>query len=429
MTAPTPADIRLSYLKTAVVSAGFVAVVVASSFLAFDVLPSNLHPTFVAIAVFGAVVAMLLATASVVVLARHRRARDGNIDLFLDLNASRTPAAIRRGGPARASRMRRWLAQRLLGAELIVGDLVEVRPWEEIRTTLDETACLGQLPFMPEMLAMCGRRAYVFRCMHRLFDYRKTRVMRHMHDAVLLVDGVCTGAQHGDCDAACHTVWRSAWLRRIDARNDQVAQDDAVADARPDAARNALSDAAVLWRGSRGPRYVCQLTQLHAASEPIPRWSLVDWMRPLVAGNVTVAAFAVAWLTDLFNSVQHLRGGVSFPVLEAPSGVIPRQADVPLRPNDRVVVRPSGEIRATLNDQFMHRGLWFEPDMLKHCGHPYRVKAEVRRLVDIVSGEILTMKTPAYVLDDVHFSGERQLFNAQYEPLYWRSAWLRRIGD
>jgi len=36
------------------------------------------------------------------------------------------------------------------------------------------------------------------------------------------------------------------------------------------------------------------------------------------------------------------------------------------------------------------------------------------------------MKTPAYILRDVHFSGERQQFNAQYEPLYWRGAWLRR---
>ena len=70
--------------------------------------------------------------------------------------------------------------------------------------------------------------------------------------------------------------------------------------------------------------------------------------------------------------------------------------------------------------------MWFEPDMMKHCGHRYRVQAEIRKIVDIVNGEMRTMKTPAYVLRDVHFSGERQLFNAQYEPLFWRAAWLRR---
>jgi hypothetical protein len=68
----------------------------------------------------------------------------------------------------------------------------------------------------------------------------------------------------------------------------------------------------------------------------------------------------------------------------------------------------------------------FEIEMLKHCGHRYSVQAEVGRLIDIVTGEMRTMKTPAYLLSGVHFSGERQLFNAQYEPLFWRSAWLQR---
>jgi hypothetical protein len=92
-------------------------------------------------------------------------------------------------------------------------------------------------------------------------------------------------------------------------------------------------------------------------------------------------------------------------------------------------VKPAAAIRATLNDQFLHRGLYFEPDMLKHCGRRYCVQAEVTKLIDIVTGEMRTMKTPAYVLDDMRFSGERQLFNAQHEPLFWRSAWLQRVGD
>ena len=91
-----------------------------------------------------------------------------------------------------------------------------------------------------------------------------------------------------------------------------------------------------------------------------------------------------------------------------------------------VVVRGSAEIRATLNAQSLNRGLYFEPDMLKYCGHRILVQAEVGRIIDIVSGEMRQMKTPAYLLRDVRFTGERQLFNAQYEPLFWRSAWLRK---
>ncbi len=67
--------------------------------------------------------------------------------------------------------------------------------------------------------------------------------------------------------------------------------------------------------------------------------------------------------------------------------------------------------------------------MLKHCGRRYRVESEVKKLIDIVTGELRTMKTAAYILRDVHFSGERQEFNAQYEPLFWRGAWLEKDGD
>jgi hypothetical protein len=72
--------------------------------------------------------------------------------------------------------------------------------------------------------------------------------------------------------------------------------------------------------------------------------------------------------------------------------------------------------------------MWFEPDMMKFCNQPCVVHSEVRDLIDIVSGEMLTMKTPAYILRDVHFSGERQLFNSQWEPLFWRSVWLEPMA-
>jgi hypothetical protein len=146
----------------------------------------------------------------------------------------------------------------------------------------------------------------------------------------------------------------------------------------------------------------------------------------LISGNVALAAFVVGWLTHLFNELQHFRGGISFPVFGAAVQHGPERAEAPLRPGDQVIVRSSAEIRATLNDRLIHRGMGFETDMLKHCGRRYSVQADVKKLVDIVTGEMRTMKTPAYILRDVHFSGERQLFNAQYEPLFWRSIWLQK---
>jgi hypothetical protein len=296
---------------------------------------------------------------------------------------------------------------------------VEIRPWSEISATLDERGCLEQLPFMREMLPMCGQRVRVFRCAHRLFDYRKTRRMRHMDGTVLLVGTICSGSQHGGCEAACHTIWKAAWLRR-------VAPGDAGAGS---SASSAISDAlenhSMLQFGTQPPRHACQLTQLHDASRPIGRWSAPEFVRPLIAGNVAPTAFVVGWLTHVFNQFQYLRGGVDFPTFEPVMADAETPKEISLQIGEEIVVKSSAEIRATLNDQLLHRGLWLEPDMLKHCGHRYRVQGNVTKLIDIVSGSMLTMKTPAYTLHDIHFSGERQLFNAQYEPLFWRSAWLR----
>jgi hypothetical protein len=413
---------RKSYAKTTAACLVLVPVALLFALLALYWLPKVVGPVVAALNVFVALSAATLACAGALVLARYKRAVLGERDLFLELNRSREPAAIKAAPPARITSVRRWLARRLLGHDFVVGDLVEIKSWAEIRATLDERGCLEQLPLMPEMVGMCGQRAYVFRCVHRLFDYRKTRRMRHMDGAVLLVGTVCDGSNHGGCEAACHTIWKSAWLRRV-ARSDDAAGAPVSSDR-----SDPLKDAAVLQFGTQAPRYACQLTQLHAASQPIGDWSATNFLRPLIAGNVTPAAFVVGWLTHLFNELQHLRQGVSFPAFEVAVQDDGRREELRLAAGDQVVVKPSAEIRATLDDQLMNRGLWFEPDMLKHCDRRYRVQAEVRKLIDIVTGEMRIMKTPAYILRDVHFSGERQLFNAQYEPLFWRGAWLRRDG-
>ena len=411
-----------SYVKTTVACMALVPVALLFALLGLYWLPTVFGAVVAALSLFFALGAATLAWASAVVLVRYKRGALGKRDLFLDLNKSREPAAIKAAGAARVTRVRRWLAQRLLGHDLVAGDLVEIKTWAEIHATLDEQGRLEQLPFMPEMLAMCGQRAYVFRCVHRLFDYRKTRRMRHMDGAVLLVGTVCDGSSHGGCEAACHTIWKSAWLKR-------VGQSDDMAGASASSHRsNPPKDSAVLQFGTQVPRYACQLTQLNAASQPIGNWSATNFLRPLISGNVAPAAFIVGWLTHLFNELQHLRQGVSFPAFELATPNGGGHEDTQFEAGDRIIVKSSAEIRATLNDQLVHRGLGFESDMLKHCGRRYCVQAEVKRLIDIVTGEMRTMKTPAYILCDIHFSGERQQFNAQYEPLFWRGVWLRRDG-
>ena len=414
------ADFALrSYIKTTLACLGLVLFTLPAILVGLNWLPANVATIEVAFSVITGLVTATFLCAGMVVLSRHKRALLGKADLFLNLNRSRRPDSIKAGVVPRATRLRRWSARRALGHDFLVGDVVEVKTWHEILATLDERGCLEELPFMPEMRAMCGRRARVFRCMHRLFDYRKTRRMRHLEHSVLLVGSVCDGSSHGGCEAACHTIWKTAWLRRVE----PVAEGEAVP--ATSIAREA-NDIAVLQHGTSGPRFACQLTQLHAASQVNKARSIIDFLRPLISGNVAPAAFVVGWLTHLFNELQQLRGGVEFPVFEVTEHDVHTEREPPFKAGDRAVVKSSAEIRATLTDRLSHRGLWFEPDMLKHCGRRCVVQAEVRKLIDIVSGEIRIMKTPAYTLRDVHFSGERQLFNSQYEPLFWRAVWLQR---
>jgi hypothetical protein len=408
-----------SYRKTTLACASIACAALGLACLAVLRLPTIASVVAAAVLFPVALGSATIAVAGVIVLRRCRMETLGKRDLFLHLNRSREADAIPGRGAGFRSPVRRWLARRVLGHDLLVGDTVEVKTWPEIRATLDDRGRLEHLPFMPEMLSMCGRRATVFRCMNRMFDYRKSRLMREVNAAVLLTGGACDGASHGGCEARCHTIWKSAWLRRIDEPHRRVPETTAPS-------YSAATAVDPLMPDRSGPPYVCQLTQLHDASRPIPNWSARHVLQPLVSGNVAPVAFVVGWLTHLFNEVQQLRGGVGYPALPEPAVEAVRVEDSPLVPGDVVVVLSSAEVRSTVDERSLHRGLYFEPDMMKHCGQLHTVQGEVTKLIDIVTGDMRVMRTPAYILRGVHFSGERQLFNSQWEPLFWRAAWLRR---
>ena len=98
---------------------------------------------------------------------------------------------------------------------LRVGDLVEVLSADEILRTLDERGELDGLPFMPEMLAYCGRRMTVHKVALKACDYIGYSGLRRMRDAVHLVDARCDGSAHGGCQTRCSLYWKERWLRRV----------------------------------------------------------------------------------------------------------------------------------------------------------------------------------------------------------------------
>ena len=95
------------------------------------------------------------------------------------------------------------------------GDLVEVRSPAEILATLDERGALDELPFMPEMVAFCGRRFCVDRRAEKICDTVHYTGSRRLPDTVLLADLRCDGSAHGGCQAECRFFWKEAWLRKV----------------------------------------------------------------------------------------------------------------------------------------------------------------------------------------------------------------------
>jgi hypothetical protein len=99
----------------------------------------------------------------------------------------------------------------------------------------------------------------------------------------------------------------------------------------------------------------------------------------------------------------------------------------PIANGDLVTVRPLEQIVPTLNRDSKNRGLWFDVEMIKHCGQQYRVQGRVERIIDAATGRLLEMKSPCIVLENADCSGEFQCFGAQHEYLYWRDVWLAKV--
>jgi hypothetical protein len=373
-------------------------------------------------AALGALAAALVAVASGVMVSRQRDVEEGEEDLFLRLNRDRSEQAVGAGNCPRPHPLRRWIARSLFGHHLLVGDTVQVRSLQEIQRSLGTDGTLDGLPFMDEMAVFCGKSARVYRVLDKIYDYGRSRRMRRLDDAVLLVGLRCDGAAHGSCQAACYLIWKRAWLEPIAASGVNA---NTVVDYTPmlPMLTRSAGIQPVASPESQPLIYRCQYTTLTSATRAMGPLDLSRAVGAVVVGNVSLAAFTVAALTRFANAVQVLRGGAAYPACPRLEKVGSEPA-ASLAPGQWVRVNQPAQIAATLDRNSKHRGLWFDRDMLKHSGQMYRVLRRVERIVDINSGRMIPMKTPCIVLDGVDYSGEFQWFGEQHDYTYWREAWL-----
>lgn len=106
-------------------------------------------------------------------------------------------------------------------------------------------------------------------------------------------------------------------------------------------------------------------------------------------------------------------------------------SDLNLQPGELVRVKSYDDILATLTGS-RHRGLHFDAEEVPYCGGTYRVKARIERFVDEKTGKLISLKTPAVMLENVwcqsRYSGCR-MFCPRSIYAWWREVWLERVDD
>ncbi len=338
------------------------------------------------------------------------------------------------------------------------GELVEVRAEHEILATLDADGALEGLPFMPEMLRLCGQRFRVHRRADKTCDTISGEIRARRMQATVHLEGVrCDGAGHGGCQAACLIFWKEAWLRRVEAapaaplwrRVAGPARAGPAAASRPGCTRADVENGAVLEPGHDPDTttYSCQATRLLEASAPLGWWEPGQYLRDWLSGNVSLRVLLGSGLlrglyhltvrgrgyrvkVRLYDALARALGEPPWPYRH---GVLPGRTPTQtlnLQPGELITVRSHEEILGTLNAGG-NRGLSFSPEMARYCGGTYRVRARVERIIDERNGRVLRLRGDCIILEDVVCRSEcssRRMFCPREIYPYWREIWLRRTS-
>jgi hypothetical protein len=194
-------------------------------------------------------------------------------------------------------------------------------------------------------------------------------------DSAVHLEGIrCDGQAYGGCQAACLIYWKEAWLKR-------AAEPYLPDSSSPKAPRELAPTSGIteedVWAGTKAafnenpndPVYVCQATQVPAATQPLPWWDIRQYIEDWTSGNVGLSRMARGFLYMAFRRLetpriglgrplrllydisQRFLGGVPFP---RRTGKIPVGSKTPticlnLQPGEWVRVKSYKEILATLD--------------------------------------------------------------------------------
>ena len=350
------------------------------------------------------------------------------------------------------------VCERSASAKLRAGDWVQVRTREEILATLDEHGRLDGMPFMPEMLAYCGKTLRVFKRAHKTCDTILQSGIRKLDRTVHLVQSRCDGSAHGGCDAACSLFWNDAWLTPASTSPPRIEPEPQGA-ARGCSLEELVAATRKGQDPEKGPRYACQGTEYLDATKPLSPYDPRQYIEDYRSGNVDAAtlfrgevyllghffvrgtrlvgrriglgdvlARAVMVVYDALQRM--LPNGLPFPRRQGsiPKGQPTPQIDIgELRAGSWVRVKSYREILATLDRNNKTRGLLFDAEHVPYCGKELRVRSLVNQIIDERTGYMLRFKTPSIILDSAYCQGtysDKRMYCPRAIYPYWRAVWL-----
>jgi len=332
---------------------------------------------------------------------------------------------------------------------LKAGEWVVVRSRAEILATLDKNGQLDKMPFMPEMLQYAGQKLQVSKRAHKTCDPINGLESRALPDTVHIGDLRCDGSAHADCQAGCLFFFKEAWLKRADDSS-----------AAPPPASGAQCTEEDLQRGTLLPEtagdkdgvtYVCQATQVNAATTPLPWYRVSQYAEDLASGNTTIGrvinAFSFwTWHTIagaglglgapmrwLYDRWQKLIGGSPYPWRpgKVPKGKSTPALQLDIHEGEYVRTKSYREILETLDGEWKNRGLYFDAEMVPYTEKKLKVLKRVSRLIHEKTGKMLVFKSPCMILEgsvcEAKFAKCRKLCPRGYY-LYWRDIWVNKIS-
>ena len=288
-----------------------------------------------------------------------------------------------------------------------------VRPLDEILATLDEKGTRDKLPFMPEMRAFCGRE---FRVSRRAF---KTCVddteMRQLDGTVFLEEVRCDGQAHGGCDKACLIFWKEAWLKPAGSADS------------PNPGPSRIKESDLIDLAQQDDQFVCQLSEIIAASKPLPWWDPKQYALDLLHNRTPFRLWLKSLGIAFYNKVAHVGGRNSWRFVAGPGTYNGTRSDLNLQPGDVVRVKTLDEIRQTLDPEGKHQHLLFAPSMAEFCGSVMRVQKRVERITLEGSRRQRQVKDTV-LLEGATCDGVCHRLCPRQSLLFWRECWLEKVN-